>query len=166
MFTLKVVLQRRTISYLLGSYTPISVPYSLFTLINQTSCCSSLLLPKPSSTPAIKFQYLYTCEITCFVTVSNIQQPQELFASLGTRSEQTSTSMHHRDSRFSIYLMYQTSKKIIRSQNLKQTKFNTPLQMANLNLQSIEQPVEHAKLLTLHTNIQVPVTFAPFETQC
>ena len=97
--TKKIDLQRRTISTLLGSYTPVSVPYTLFTLINQTSCCSSLLLLKPSSTPAIKFQYLYTCVITCLATVSNIQQPHELFVSLGTRSKQTSTSMHHRASR-------------------------------------------------------------------
>ena len=49
----------------------------------------SLLLLKPSRTPAIKFQYIYTCVITCPATVSNIQQPQELFGSLGTRSIQT-----------------------------------------------------------------------------
>ena len=60
--TKKIDLQRRTISTLLGSYTPVSVPYTLFTLINQTSCCSSLLLLKPISTPAINFQYLYTCK--------------------------------------------------------------------------------------------------------
>ena len=36
---------------------------------------------------SIKFQYLYTCVITCLATVSNIQQPQELFASLGTKSK-------------------------------------------------------------------------------
>ena len=48
----------------------------------------SLLLLKPSCTPAIKFQYLYTCVITCFATASYIQQPLELFASLSTRRNQ------------------------------------------------------------------------------
>ena len=37
---------------------------------------------------SIKFQYLYNCIITCLATVSNIQQPQELHASLGTSSKQ------------------------------------------------------------------------------
>ena len=39
-------------------------------------------------TPAIKLQYFYTCVITCLATVSNVQQPQELVASLGIRSKQ------------------------------------------------------------------------------
>ena len=50
--------------------------------------CILFILLKPSSTTAIKLQYLYTCVITCLATVSNIQQPQELFSSLSTRSKQ------------------------------------------------------------------------------
>ena len=57
-------------------------------------------------TPATKFQYLYTCVITCLATVSNIQQTQELFASLGTRCKQQRVMKAHRTTFKRLNLFY------------------------------------------------------------
>ena len=50
--------------------------------------CWNLRVKLKKDWRVIKFQYLYTCVITCLAIVSNIHQPQELFASLCTRSKQ------------------------------------------------------------------------------